>query len=271
MGTNPTLRIDNYSNTAGDSPNFNFITARGTSTTPLATQSGDNLGQFAAAGYNGAAFPSSRVKVTFLATENWSATANGTAMTFATTKNGTTARTERMRIDNTGNVGIGTTTPAYPLSVNGVIQSATGGFRFPDGTTQTSAVPICTGGQNPMWKGSAWTCSTPSLSLGPGLLGNITNDALSLFTDATYLQLRVGDNCPIGSAIASINQNGTVVCQAVGDLLTSPDNSVTIGGTPTASTVALNPAVVQARVSRHLRGGHRHLRREGRRHGNLRD
>ena len=73
MGTNPTLRIDNYSNTAGDSPNFNFITARGTSTTPLATQSGDNLGQFAAAGYNGSAFPSSRVKVSFLATENWSA------------------------------------------------------------------------------------------------------------------------------------------------------------------------------------------------------
>jgi hypothetical protein len=47
-GTNPTLRIDNYSNTVGDSPNFNFISGRGTSTTPVATQSGDNLGQFAA-------------------------------------------------------------------------------------------------------------------------------------------------------------------------------------------------------------------------------
>ena len=138
VGTNPSIRLENYSNTPGDSPNFNFYTGRGTPTAPLATQSGDNLGQFASAGYNGAAFPGSKVKVTFLSTENWTASANGTAMTFATTLNGTTARTERMRIDNTGNVGIGTTTPAFPLSVNGVIQSTTGGFKFPDNTTQTT-------------------------------------------------------------------------------------------------------------------------------------
>jgi hypothetical protein len=37
-----------------------------------------------------------------------------------------------------GNVGIGTANPAYPLSVNGIIQSSTG-FMFPDGTTQTTA------------------------------------------------------------------------------------------------------------------------------------
>lgn len=41
--------------------------------------------------------------------------------------------------DNGGKVGIATTTPAYPLSVAGTIQSSTGGFRFPDGTTQTTA------------------------------------------------------------------------------------------------------------------------------------
>src|SRR5207245_844317 len=39
-----------------------------------------------------------------------------------------------------GNVGVGTTNPAFPLTVNGVINSTTGGFRFPDGTTQTTAV-----------------------------------------------------------------------------------------------------------------------------------
>jgi hypothetical protein len=38
-----------------------------------------------------------------------------------------------------GNVGVGTNAPAYPLSVSGVIQSSTGGFMFPDGTTQTTA------------------------------------------------------------------------------------------------------------------------------------
>jgi hypothetical protein len=38
-----------------------------------------------------------------------------------------------------GNVGIGTTAPAERLSVDGIIESMTGGVRFPDGTVQTSA------------------------------------------------------------------------------------------------------------------------------------
>jgi len=119
VGINPSVRIENYSNTTGDSPNFNFYSGRGTAAKPLATLSGDSLGQFASAGYTGSAFPGSKVKVGFLATENWTATANGAAMTFATTANGTAARTERMRIDNNGNLGIGTTTPLHSLSFGG--------------------------------------------------------------------------------------------------------------------------------------------------------
>lgn len=38
-----------------------------------------------------------------------------------------------------GNVGIGTTSPAYTLDVAGQIHSSTGGYVFPDGTTQTTA------------------------------------------------------------------------------------------------------------------------------------
>ncbi len=145
VGTNPSIRIDNYSNNGSDSPNFSFESARGSSTVPGATQSGDNIGQYAAAGYNGTAFPGSKVKVNFVATENWTPTANGTAISFQTTANTdtTVTRTERMRIDNTGNVGIGNFSsgagPANLFTVNGVIQTTTGGVMFPDGSVQTQA------------------------------------------------------------------------------------------------------------------------------------
>src|SRR3989338_426624 len=38
-----------------------------------------------------------------------------------------------------GNVGIGTASPLQKLSVAGTIESTSGGFKFPDGTTQTTA------------------------------------------------------------------------------------------------------------------------------------
>ncbi len=42
--------------------------------------------------------------------------------------------------DNGTNVGIGTTNPTSKLTVAGTIESTTGGFRFPDGTTQLTAI-----------------------------------------------------------------------------------------------------------------------------------
>lgn len=42
-------------------------------------------------------------------------------------------------ITSTGNVGIGTATPTQKLTVAGTIESTSGGFKFPDGTIQTTA------------------------------------------------------------------------------------------------------------------------------------
>jgi hypothetical protein len=44
-----------------------------------------------------------------------------------------------------GKVGIGTATPNNKLSVTGVIESTSGGIKFPDGTTQTTAAAGASG------------------------------------------------------------------------------------------------------------------------------
>src|SRR5262245_8440898 len=53
--------------------------------------------------------------------------------------NATTLVNSVITEDKFGNVGIGTTTPAAKLTVQGMIQTTLGGLKFPDGTVQTTA------------------------------------------------------------------------------------------------------------------------------------
>jgi hypothetical protein len=130
--------------------------SNGTLASPTATTSGDQIVVLAGSGYNGSAYtttPSAAMR--YLALENFTATANGAAITFETTPIGSSpaARAERMRIDGSGNVGIGTTSPQQTaagrtvVGVNGssssLINIGSGGnfgsYWFWDGTTATLA------------------------------------------------------------------------------------------------------------------------------------
>lgn len=90
---------------------------RGTSTAPTAIQTND-VSALGFAGYDGSTYSTAAAGISGLASENWTSTAKGMALTLSTSLNGTSNDIkERMRIDHNGNVGIGTTTPTTTLHV----------------------------------------------------------------------------------------------------------------------------------------------------------
>ncbi|MEK2644428.1 beta strand repeat-containing protein [Bdellovibrio sp. BCCA] len=103
-----------------------------------AVQNADEIGYVNFAAYDGTAY---RTAASVAAQVDGAPGANDmpTRLVFATTPDGSGATVERMRITNGGNVGIGTASPGQKLTVAGAIESTTGGVKYPDGNTQTSA------------------------------------------------------------------------------------------------------------------------------------
>lgn len=102
----------------GSEPNLAGRHSSGSATTPTATSNNLGLVTFGGRGYTGTAFTSDRASMLMSADELFTATAHGTRITFNTTLNGTAFQTERMRIDNTGFVGIGTNNPLRRLHIS---------------------------------------------------------------------------------------------------------------------------------------------------------
>ena len=105
--------------------------ARGTAAAPAAVQSGDPLALFIGDGYGATQFSSEAGVVAIIAAENWTDTAQGTAIAFSTTPLGSTEDAARMVVMPDGNVGIGMFTEpptiADKLQVFGDIRVGTTG------------------------------------------------------------------------------------------------------------------------------------------------
>lgn len=111
--------LDTYSNTAGDNSRYIGRRSRGTRFVPTAVQANDDLVSIGARGYGATAFATGpRALMQFTAAENWTDANQGTYMTFDTTPLLSTTKAERLRIDSTGNIGVGTTSPFSLLSVH---------------------------------------------------------------------------------------------------------------------------------------------------------
>jgi hypothetical protein len=161
-----------------------------------------------------------------------------------------------------GNVGINTLAPTSPLTVVGTIESTSGGFKFPDASTQTTAgIPFvngCANGNVLGWNGAAWVCAPAATGSGVtgvnaslGVNGSIGNGLLTLTGDTTYLQRRVSGTCAAGSAVATVNADGTVTCQTVtggsgSGTVTSVGSGLGLTGGPItgSGTLAINTSVV---------------------------
>jgi hypothetical protein len=81
---------------------------------------------------------------------------------------------------------------------------------------------------------SSGTISGVTPASGSGLTGGGTTGSVSLGTDLSVLQKRVGGTCPSGWSISAVNADGTVACQATG---TGTVTSITTGNGLTGGTI----------------------------------
>jgi len=104
-GTPSRVLLDSFGSSSRSS--FTGRYAAGTVSTPTATTAGNVLCEITGQGYGSSGYTSTSLgRMTINASETWSDSAQGTYLTFQTAANGTNTASERVRVANTGNVGI---------------------------------------------------------------------------------------------------------------------------------------------------------------------
>ena len=96
--------------------------ANGTAASPTAIQNNQGLFILGARGHNGVNFSNmNNASITFASSQTHAPGAFGGYMFFSTIENNNQITRERMRISHNGNVGIGTTTPGFPLNFSDLV------------------------------------------------------------------------------------------------------------------------------------------------------
>ncbi len=222
------LLVDAFVN----SPLFTGRKANGTAAVPSALLSGNEIVAFNAMGYGATGYSSgSRAALKMNAAENWTDTVQGTYLTLNTTAVGGTTETERVRITDSGSVGIGTANPTagFTLDVVGNIKSK-GMHAEETGTSNPTFTAQALGTGNSQLKlvdgsGIGWVVFNNNASADRLDIGNI-------LSGGTY-----------GTARLVIDSTGDV---GIGN--TSPGQKLDVSGTVKATGLQITTGAVSGYI-----------------------
>jgi len=116
-----------------------------------------------------------------------------------------TSAAEKARILTNGNMGIGTVAPSQKLEVAGTIYSTSGGYKFPDGTVQTTAAS----GGGGITAVTSVSCSQTSYCNGSCSVSCTSTCAAGWFRTGCGNGNPTGTNACLSTPVGASNGNAT--------------------------------------------------------------
>ncbi len=175
------LVVSSANNSANQAGILYLDRARGTMAAKTFALSGDTLGTIILSNHQ----QLTGAQIHAAATENQSFTNGGTDLLFSTTATGTNTKTVKMVLNNSGNVGIGTTTPNSELDLNGAfsvrgmaapaVSPAGQGRIYFDSTTGTFKVSQNNGSYKTLLASDTKPIDVSSITLPAGYFSIVNN------------------------------------------------------------------------------------------------